>query len=93
MKVQLLLKELFILAVNIYMDGTVNANEFIYSMSMTSVGAVIHNRGVIRIGALIRRKALIRMGALIGIGVLIDKNTLKGGAYLEGALIGRRALN
>ena len=31
LKVQLLLKELFILAVNIYMYGTVNVHEFIYS--------------------------------------------------------------
>ena len=30
LKVQLLLKELFILAINIYMNGTVNVDEFIY---------------------------------------------------------------
>ncbi len=45
LKVRLLLKELFILAINIYMYGTVNVHEFIYSTSMTSIGAVIHNRG------------------------------------------------
>ncbi len=44
MKVQLLLKGLLILAVNIYMYGTVNVHEFIYLTSMTSVGAVTHNR-------------------------------------------------
>ena len=37
---------------------------------------------------------LIRMGALIGIGAVINKNTLKGGALIrKGAPIGRRALN
>jgi len=30
LKIQLLLKELFILAVNIYMYGTVNVHEFIH---------------------------------------------------------------
>ncbi len=39
LKVQLLLKELFILAVYTYMYGTVNVYEVIY---LTSVGAVIH---------------------------------------------------
>ena len=44
-------------------------------------------------GALIRMGGLIGIGTLIGIGALINKNTFEGGAYLEGALIGRRALN
>ncbi len=50
LEVQLLLKELFILAVKICMYGAVNVLEFIYSMSMTSVGAVIHNWGAFKNG-------------------------------------------
>ena len=54
---------MLILAVNIYMYGTVNVHEFIYSSH----------------GALIRMGAFIRMRALIGIGALIDENTFEGG--------------
>ena len=38
-------------------------------------------------------RILIRMGALIGIGLLINKNTLEGGAHSKGVLILRRVLN
>ncbi len=71
LKVQLLLKELFIVAVNKYMFGTVNASMGQWQTAVTQ-------------GGLTRRKALFRMGAFIAIGALIDKNTLEGGHLLEG---------
>ncbi len=60
------------------MYSMVNVQAFIYSTLMTSVGAVIHDRGAYKNGA------LIRIQALIGIGAVIDKNTVKGGAYSKG---------
>ncbi len=48
LEVQLLLRELFVfIAVNTCMYGTVKIHEFIYSTSMTSVRAAIHNRALI----------------------------------------------
>ena len=36
---------------------------------------------------------LVRMGVLIETGALVNKNTSEGGAYLKGAVIGKRVLN
>ncbi len=82
LKVQLLLQELFILAVNVYMYGTVNVHEFIFSASMTSVESVSHNRSPFK------NRLAHKNGALIRIGALINKNTFKGGRLFgEGRLL------
>ncbi len=70
LKVQFILQELFILAVNIgiYMYDTVNVHEFIFSTSTTSVGSVSHNSRAFKNRGSYKNGGAYKNGGLIGIG-------------------------